>query len=414
MSIQEEILSLNKKSMSDLYDNRFTEALNSLKKAQELIKLAPKEVDVSHLKAITLNNYGCLYKRIKKPHIALQYLKRAIKLEEQGLVDSCHLAGSHLNLCAIYSELGNHEEALQEGCKALQLIKSSQDDSPGLTTTLIIAFYNTAVEYEFLMKYEEAYECYKAARDAALMTLGKHHHLTITMGNSLKETAKKFENSKKIQRNHKNILELPKVRKSAKEGATYSRVKTKIEPKRKTQQQQSRFSNNLSFDLKNSRFLTGSRMRPMHSSLDPNNRISMPPQEPTRLGTALANHRFINNSNFSFGKKNYYPTQSKPKQKKFKKLSIQKDKDTKEVVIPSPTALESYDFTPSHLSDEVDTSALFKPQLSSSEFRKMEQAAIKIQSYVRMKQCKVIYDEIRSAVTFIQAQFRLYLKSCNS
>ena len=60
---------------------------------------------LNKLLAITLNNIGCYYRRIDKPNVALKYLKKALEVEVFSLDDKASVAGTHLNICAIFSQL---------------------------------------------------------------------------------------------------------------------------------------------------------------------------------------------------------------------------------------------------------------------------------------------------------------------
>lgn len=96
---------------------QYKESLELLKKAEKLIsdelKNAPKDQRVNQLAGITFNNIGCYYKkyrngrlRTNKPKVALNYLRNALELEVYNVEDWISTAGTHLNMCAIYSFLG--------------------------------------------------------------------------------------------------------------------------------------------------------------------------------------------------------------------------------------------------------------------------------------------------------------------
>jgi hypothetical protein len=65
----------------------------------------PKGAELK-LFSLTLNNFGCYYKKQSKPNAALKYLKAALNLEKTDKgISRVELAGTYLNLCAIYSSL---------------------------------------------------------------------------------------------------------------------------------------------------------------------------------------------------------------------------------------------------------------------------------------------------------------------
>jgi tetratricopeptide (TPR) repeat protein len=74
------------------------------------------------LRAITLNNLGCLHKRRGAPQQALAPLHRALALEEAGgQVHNC--ASTHLNICAALSALRRGKEALAHAERAILLLQ---------------------------------------------------------------------------------------------------------------------------------------------------------------------------------------------------------------------------------------------------------------------------------------------------
>jgi tetratricopeptide (TPR) repeat protein len=88
------------------------------------------------LRAITYNNYACLFRKTGKLRNALSYLEQALDLEYTCLnsSDSLHVSVDeslkisnpceiHLNICAILSQMNKHELALHHAMKALLLIQ---------------------------------------------------------------------------------------------------------------------------------------------------------------------------------------------------------------------------------------------------------------------------------------------------
>jgi len=54
----------------------------------------------------------------------LKYLRGALKLEKQDeLTTPSELAGTYLNLCAIFSSLGRHYDAIRTAIRAINLVK---------------------------------------------------------------------------------------------------------------------------------------------------------------------------------------------------------------------------------------------------------------------------------------------------
>merc|ERR1712039_1170206 len=84
------------------------------------------------LRAVTYNNMGCFYKSMGKLHTALQYLKKAQKIEERPNSRCQNPAGTHLNLCALLSQMGKHQEALQHSKRAIDLL---EENPPSTSST---------------------------------------------------------------------------------------------------------------------------------------------------------------------------------------------------------------------------------------------------------------------------------------
>ena len=102
--------------------------------ALELLKKAEAYTDEGdRYRAVTYNNFACVFRRTKKLRSALAYLEKALEIEYNYLhfsaqtVDDCLQVSNpcdiHLNICAILSPMSKHELALQHSMKALILIQ---------------------------------------------------------------------------------------------------------------------------------------------------------------------------------------------------------------------------------------------------------------------------------------------------
>eukprot|EP01052_Picozoa_sp_SAG31_P013450 SAG31_NODE_808_length_11926_cov_13.255179_10_plen_1339_part_00 len=119
------------------------------------------------LRAITLNNMGCLYRRRGKLHAAVKFLEKALRIE-RTLADLDDPASTHLNLCATLSEMGRHETAAGHGEQALLYLlrklglppQSSVEQIPeekaDVAHILAVAYYNLGTEQEALGRFEDA------------------------------------------------------------------------------------------------------------------------------------------------------------------------------------------------------------------------------------------------------------------
>lgn len=123
--------------MAHLQQDDFKMSTDLLKKAEVYAKSCSPRV-----RAITYNNFACLFRRTKKLRNAINYLEKALEIEYSCLthppeeapgqedslsVEQCLVISNpceiHLNICAILSQMDKHETALNHAMKALILIQ---------------------------------------------------------------------------------------------------------------------------------------------------------------------------------------------------------------------------------------------------------------------------------------------------
>ena len=154
------VFNYNRRAMEYLRNEDYNNALLYLTKAEEILNYGDV-INLNKLYGITLNNFGCFYKRTGNPTLSLNFLRKALEIETSPPIDTNNLAGTHLNICAIYSQIDDHDKALAHALKALNLLKSKYQEDPEVLTTLLVAHHNAGVEYEFLYQIPEAYNIYK-------------------------------------------------------------------------------------------------------------------------------------------------------------------------------------------------------------------------------------------------------------
>ena len=114
------------------------------------------------LRATTLNNLGCLYRRKGKGHAALKFVEMALKLEAEISGPLEDPASTHLNLCAILSGLRQHKVAIKHARTAIDNILSQigvdqdlldmiPDGHVSQVRNLMIGYHNMACCYEAAM-----------------------------------------------------------------------------------------------------------------------------------------------------------------------------------------------------------------------------------------------------------------------
>ena len=115
-------------------DNWFLPLTENFQVSLELLhKAVSLTEEGDRYRAVTYNNFACVFRRTKKLRSALSYLEKALEIEYNYLhfseqaVDECLQISNpcdiHLNICAILSQMGKHELALQHAMKALILIQ---------------------------------------------------------------------------------------------------------------------------------------------------------------------------------------------------------------------------------------------------------------------------------------------------
>lgn len=97
------------------------------------------------------------------------------------LNDWVSTGSTHLNICAIYSYLDRHQDALNHVELALGLLNkasfekdNNSDEAKAYWNIKMLGYYNKAVEEEHLKSYEMALESYKQAKEVAKISKSKN------------------------------------------------------------------------------------------------------------------------------------------------------------------------------------------------------------------------------------------------
>jgi tetratricopeptide (TPR) repeat protein len=120
---------------------------------------------------------------------------QALKIESK-LSNVQNPADTHINACAVLSQLGRHQSALEHAQNALILLQEELLSPPGSDAAatppqadriavLAIAYHNIGVEQEFLKRYEQSMLSYRKGVEVAERYLGAKHAICITLRNSL-------------------------------------------------------------------------------------------------------------------------------------------------------------------------------------------------------------------------------------
>eukprot|EP00347_Sterkiella_histriomuscorum_P006593 403352176 len=180
-------------------------------------------------RAMTYNNFACYYRKQGKLRSALQYLEKALEIE-QTLPYHSSKADTHLNICAVLSQMHKHDIAMHHAQSAIiiaqsnllraflpnrenhvdveaqaQLNREIQQNFKDRIAVLAIAYHNLGVEQEFLKLYHQSLESYRQAKEFAERYLGSSDGITQNLNSQYlkarNEIDKKMEyNAGKIKR----------------------------------------------------------------------------------------------------------------------------------------------------------------------------------------------------------------------
>ena len=164
--LEAELILLNCQAINNLENPKralklLQEAETTLLSENSKVKKLPNRLN---LLAVTFNNLACYYKSVKQPNVALFYLNQALALEIETFAGPDTVASTYLNLCAIYSQLGQHKKSLQSAFSALKYLKGYEvenETNESITNSLLVAHYNIGVEYEYIKNYSKAIEYFQ-------------------------------------------------------------------------------------------------------------------------------------------------------------------------------------------------------------------------------------------------------------
>mmetsp|Transcript_5836 Transcript_5836/g.13818 ORF Transcript_5836/g.13818 Transcript_5836/m.13818 type:complete len:297 (+) Transcript_5836:128-1018(+) len=158
--------------------------------------------------AVTFNNAACFYRKKKKLRTALLFLDKAFNIE-RSLPVSANPSGTLLNMAAVTSELGRHEEALSLGKRSLVYLQRELAEetarlrSWGEVTenatllnkysVLAVAFHNVGCECEHLHLDEQAIEHYSKGAEIAEFYLGRSSDVTKSLRRAKAKARKAIE-----------------------------------------------------------------------------------------------------------------------------------------------------------------------------------------------------------------------------
>lgn len=160
----------NLMAMKYLDQGDFDLAFDYLKRADLYSDQNPR------LRLVTLNNFACYYRRLNKGRTALKYLESVLAIETDS-------PDTHMNICAVLSQLGRHDAAADHAMQSIVLLQDqaiehlTSGSSNDRGSLLVIAYHNLAVELEHLTRMSESLKYYNKALLCARKDLPSDHKL---------------------------------------------------------------------------------------------------------------------------------------------------------------------------------------------------------------------------------------------
>lgn len=186
-SAPSDIYTINRQAMDWLKSGNALKSERYLLRAQNLLKAQEKSPKESRLWAITCNNLACVYKTSGDFEKAMKNLFLALETEEKYIKNPTNIAGIHLNISSIYSQMKLHKHSLQHSQEANRILIESSGDSEVYWLSLITSYFDIGTEYEFLMQNEQAIRYFTKGYELAQNKLGKFNNLTIKLKKSLEK-----------------------------------------------------------------------------------------------------------------------------------------------------------------------------------------------------------------------------------
>lgn len=151
------ILNSNKAALELLKGNNFSPAKTYLDTCLNI--LSSKQLkNHNKLVGITLNNYGCYYKRQGMLDKSLAFFQKAIHASTQA---HSNVSETFLNISNVLSQNEKHEEALQAAFKALKSLDSIKQN-PKIA---VLAYKAMGTEFQYLGMTKESQRMFKKAED---------------------------------------------------------------------------------------------------------------------------------------------------------------------------------------------------------------------------------------------------------
>lgn len=175
-SYEEIILNSNKAAIQLLKNKEFGLAKPYLETSVNILS-SKKVKNSKKLLPITLNNYGCYYKRLGKLPEALKYFDSALRIS-QG--KDLNVTETYLNVSNVFLQSGKYSDALIAASNALKSLKNSRK----YTKTAVLVYKTLGNLYRLMGLRQESQQMYLKGLMTSQKVLGNAHKLTKDMENS--------------------------------------------------------------------------------------------------------------------------------------------------------------------------------------------------------------------------------------
>lgn len=183
-----EIYGFNKRAMECLRNGEVSKSEKFLIRAQNLLKGQQKSIKTSKLWAITCNNLACVYRSSGDFENAMKNLFLALETEEKYIKNSTNIAGIHLNISSIYSQMKLFKHSLQHSQEAQRMLLEHPTDSEIYWMSLITSYLDIGLAHDNLNQKDLSLIYLKKGFEMAENRLGVLNVLTVKLKRALQQS----------------------------------------------------------------------------------------------------------------------------------------------------------------------------------------------------------------------------------
>ena len=159
--MDEIILSNNKQATGYIKSKNYRAAYSLLMNSVKMLKSTKETQNTLKLLSLLYSNLSVLYRETGKTKDSIICLSKIIETEKKIPGVKFNTINAYLTLCSIHSGNNEHDLALRYGLTGLILLQKEFPLPDKYVESMIIAYHNIGVEYEYLNKIKDAVDCYK-------------------------------------------------------------------------------------------------------------------------------------------------------------------------------------------------------------------------------------------------------------